>query len=567
VSNYAFEGPTWAAATVTWSFASTNLAQDTADGYSFSSFMTQTQYQAVVEMALQRWSAVTGIAFVEVADSAATDIRIGWGNLSTSGSSEIGNTSFFYNPDTNYMDPDILVRLEDPVDDPLSGTSAANYTYAQTVTQLYQVVLHELGHALGMDHSTDKSAVMYPTGLTTNRDLDPSDIAGIQTLYGPAFVATAGIAGPGGTQVVVGFDVGANAATAQTLLNGVASRVASIDFIAAAGTYSEPAGDIAVVDDAVGAVTLATNTAANQSIVAGAGGLVLAAFGSGTVVAGGGANQVFVTAAKAGPWDILLGNGANTVLAATGNETIAAGSGKNLEFLGAGASSVVSAGADTIIGGTGHDNVSVSGAGALVFGGTGGVAFTASAGVSTVVGLGGALSVAGGAGGGVFFGGTSGGNTIAAGSAPVTIVGGGAGDVLSAAGSASDVIAGGAGAETISGIGSTGANTFFAGSGPERILSGAGNTAVAVGAGNDTLVSGSGYSLYVFANGHAGGADVISGFDPVLDHLTLLGYAAGAAANAVANATVSGGSTLLGLSDGTTISFAGFTGLTTQSFV
>lgn len=51
---------------------------------------------------------------------------------------------------------------------------------------LPSVVLHEIGHLLGLAHTDDESAVMYPTigpGMT-KRDLESDDIQGIQALYG-----------------------------------------------------------------------------------------------------------------------------------------------------------------------------------------------------------------------------------------------------------------------------------------------------------------------------------------------------------------------------------------------
>ncbi len=53
-------------------------------------------------------------------------------------------------------------------------------------TDLYSVALHEIGHSIGMDHSTTSSAVMFSTysSGTVYSDLTSDDINGIRTLYG-----------------------------------------------------------------------------------------------------------------------------------------------------------------------------------------------------------------------------------------------------------------------------------------------------------------------------------------------------------------------------------------------
>jgi len=63
---------------------------------------------------------------------------------------------------------------------------------------LYSVVLHETGHALGLGHSDNPSAVMYPyyrlqTGLSAD------DIAGVQALYGKSGQANTPPPAGGGT--------------------------------------------------------------------------------------------------------------------------------------------------------------------------------------------------------------------------------------------------------------------------------------------------------------------------------------------------------------------------------
>jgi hypothetical protein len=48
---------------------------------------------------------------------------------------------------------------------------------------LMQVALHEVGHSLGLQHSTDRNAVMFPIFTAGKSTLRTDDIAGIKTIY------------------------------------------------------------------------------------------------------------------------------------------------------------------------------------------------------------------------------------------------------------------------------------------------------------------------------------------------------------------------------------------------
>src|SRR5262249_18509900 len=50
---------------------------------------------------------------------------------------------------------------------------------------LFSVLLHEAGHALGLGHSDDPDSPMYPQFDRVSTGLTPGDVAAIRALYGP----------------------------------------------------------------------------------------------------------------------------------------------------------------------------------------------------------------------------------------------------------------------------------------------------------------------------------------------------------------------------------------------
>jgi len=53
-----------------------------------------------------------------------------------------------------------------------------------TSYDLQTVILHENGHVVGLDHSSDTNAVMYPSYQQADCTLGQDDINGIRSIYG-----------------------------------------------------------------------------------------------------------------------------------------------------------------------------------------------------------------------------------------------------------------------------------------------------------------------------------------------------------------------------------------------
>ena len=91
---------------------------------------------------------------------------------------------------TQPMSPEVL-SISVPHDPFLSGTWSGDLLLNSSVAfddggaDLFPVLLHEVGHVLGLDHSDDPASVMSEHLDNTKTTLAPSDIAAIQALYGP----------------------------------------------------------------------------------------------------------------------------------------------------------------------------------------------------------------------------------------------------------------------------------------------------------------------------------------------------------------------------------------------
>jgi hypothetical protein len=133
--------------------------------------------------ALQTWASVANINITRANDSNLPFDVAGQAQGDTRfGDIRIGGHAFH--------DRNILAQTFFP---PPNGRTAAGDSEINTAIHwsigsgidLYSVMLHEFGHALGLDHSHVPGAVMDPIYGGVRSGLLPDDIAGIQAIYGP----------------------------------------------------------------------------------------------------------------------------------------------------------------------------------------------------------------------------------------------------------------------------------------------------------------------------------------------------------------------------------------------
>jgi hypothetical protein len=136
--------------------------------------------QDVIKQAFALWAAQAPLTFTQVTNQSQANIVIGWatGNHGDGepfdGPGNVLAHSSFPNP---YDDRQVFLHFDD--DEHWVDSTSSD-------VDLETVAAHEIGHTLGLDHSDDPNALMYPSYEGPHRSLSADDVAGIQELYGLA---------------------------------------------------------------------------------------------------------------------------------------------------------------------------------------------------------------------------------------------------------------------------------------------------------------------------------------------------------------------------------------------
>ena len=186
MSDYALENFKWGSSIlgtpsgeVDWSFATSNFAGALTQ---FDSFLTG-MFQTEVAQAFARWESVADVDFHQVSDSAASDIRLGLSHIDGLNNIVGEEQSSF----SNGSETASVISFD--MDE---GWSVVNGTLVTAGGwSFYVVALHEIGHALGLDHYNVTPAIMNAVLNPSVSDLTQSDIDGAQAIYGASLgVAT-----------------------------------------------------------------------------------------------------------------------------------------------------------------------------------------------------------------------------------------------------------------------------------------------------------------------------------------------------------------------------------------
>ena len=170
-----------------------NYTSDAAAPVTFAPRPLTTQDLNLLVAATHVWEAVANVHFNFIEDAAPgqqpSDVRVGLADINSSslakpGMTFVGDTEIRWDAN-NKMLPDTLVSIEDPNETATTQLADGDQQYNGTTATMFQSMIHELGHSLGLDHNpTDPNSIMNPSLSSSNPLPDGNDIAAIDSLYG-----------------------------------------------------------------------------------------------------------------------------------------------------------------------------------------------------------------------------------------------------------------------------------------------------------------------------------------------------------------------------------------------
>ena len=176
-------------ATVTWSYMNTGVgcaAEFAGCSISALSSFMPAGFGTQIQAAFSAWSAVANLTFVFVAvdngvafNAAGTnaDIRIGGHAFDGAG----GTLAHGFFPPSNGITAAGDIHF-DIAESWLLAPAPGSF-------DIFQVMAHELGHALGLDHTNVPNSLMDPFYTTAYLGPQADDIAGMQFIYGAPVTA------------------------------------------------------------------------------------------------------------------------------------------------------------------------------------------------------------------------------------------------------------------------------------------------------------------------------------------------------------------------------------------
>lgn len=137
--------------------------------------------EAVAIQALQLWSQVSNLTFVQSTTAPASRIiDIGVSPLDSTGML-LGEGGYSYT--VRGGTPHIAGGVAD-MNAYVAWSDSVNTSDPAGTVNFFSVAAHEIGHALGLDHSANAQDIMYPYYTGDKFTPSSTDIANIQALYG-----------------------------------------------------------------------------------------------------------------------------------------------------------------------------------------------------------------------------------------------------------------------------------------------------------------------------------------------------------------------------------------------